>query len=73
MSEQLDLRQSGLTRSQFQLLADYVRQAETVDIRELLKESDHHRAQAQAAHAQNRLVNIRLATAVHTVIMETFT
>ena len=64
MSDQLELYPSGLTRSQFERLTALVEEASTKTLAELQSDVRQHLDRTQAAHERNRLVNLRLATAI---------
>ena len=68
MAEQLELYPSGLTRAQFASLSQYTDRAKGLTPQELLQDAQHHLERAEAAHGQNRLVNVRLATAIYGAI-----
>jgi hypothetical protein len=70
MAEQLELYPSGLTRAQFASLSQYADRAKGLNPQELLQDTQHHLERAKAAHSRNRLVNVRLATAIHDTIAE---
>jgi len=59
---------TGLTRQQKQQLAAYTQQAGHLRVAALRQAVEEHLATAAAVHAQNPLVNLRLATAIRNVI-----
>ena len=61
MAEQLELYPSGLTRAQFASLSQYADRAKGLTPQDLFQDAQHHLERAEAAHGQNRLVNVRLA------------
>lgn len=68
MSDQFEFHPSGLTRSQFDRLSEYADRAETISPGQLLEEARQHLEQTQQAHAANRMINVRLASAIVDVI-----
>jgi uncharacterized membrane protein YkvA (DUF1232 family) len=68
VSEQLRLHPTGLTRSQAERLAASTEAARQSSPAVLLDAARRHLQAARAAHARNRLVNVRLAAAILTVI-----
>ena len=68
MSDQFEFHPSGLTRSQFDRLSEYADRAETISPGQLLEEARQHLKQTQQAHAANRMINVRLASAIVDVI-----
>lgn len=64
MSGQLELNPTGLTRSQHNELSELMDEASDVTPQELLSEARAHLEAARSAHASNRMINLRLATAV---------
>lgn len=64
MAEQFDLYPTGLTRFQFARLTELTEQASEKSITQLQADICQHLDQAAAAHASNRIVNLRLATAI---------
>lgn len=70
MSKQQSLLPVGLTRSQFARLSEFSELAEGYENSELLRESDQHLQRTLTAYAGNRLINQRLATAIHDAIKE---
>lgn len=65
---QLQFHPSGLTRSQFELLYRYANDAEVVPILQLMELANRHLAETREAHQNNRLVNLRLASAIREVL-----
>jgi len=65
---QLNLFPSGLTRGQFEQLNGLVQTGADLSITELRSRASDHLARATAAHSTNRLVNLRLAKAIHDAI-----
>lgn len=68
MDPQLPLHPSGLSRSQSDLLANCSAIAASMSPAELLEHAEKHLAEARTAYQSNRLINIRLATAIRDVI-----
>src|SRR5690349_21702926 len=68
INHQLELHPSGLTRSQFELLYRYAGDAESKTPQSLLERASHHLAEIRIAYQSNKLVNVRLATAICDVI-----
>ena len=68
MTNQHDYCPSGLTRKQSQQLTVYAQQAAQLTVLTLRQAVEHHLAATTALHAQNPLVNLRLATAIRDVI-----
>ena len=64
MGEQLELNPSGLTRSQLDQLSEFAHQASGSTPDQLLRDARQHLEQTIAAHATNRMINLRLATAI---------
>ncbi|MDB2686881.1 hypothetical protein N9Y42_06685 [Mariniblastus sp.] len=64
MSEQRELGPAGLSRKQFSLLTEHADRASSLDEETLLKQVRTHQQDAVRAHERNRLVNLRLATAL---------
>lgn len=64
MSDQLDLYPAGLTRSQFSRLTSLADEASGRSLADLQSAVQQHLEQTEAAHQRNRLVNLRLATAI---------
>ena len=68
MTNQHDYCPTGLTRKQSQQLTVYAQQAAQLTVLALRQAVEHHLAATTAVHAQNPLVNLRLATAIRDVI-----
>lgn len=68
INHQLELHPSGLTRSQFELLYQYAGDAEFKTPQSLLERASHHLAETRITYQSNKLVNVRLATAIRDVI-----
>ena len=68
MTDQHDLCPTGLTRQQHQQLTVYAQQAAQLTGPALWQAVEHHLVAIAAVHAQNPLVNLRLATAIRDVI-----
>lgn len=68
MSDHFELHPLGLGRSQFDRLSEYADRAETISPEQLLAEARQHLEQTQQAHASNRMINVRLASAIVVVI-----
>ena len=68
MGEQLEFNSSSLTRSQLDQLSEFAHQASGSTPEELLSDARQHLEQTIAAHATNRMINLRLATAIVEVI-----
>ena len=68
MGEQLELTPSGLTRSQFDRLSEFAHRAAESTPNQLLDDAQQHLEQPRIAHAKNRMINARLATAIVEVI-----
>ena len=64
MSDQLNLYPTGLTRSQFDRLSDLADRASGTSLPELLTAVQQHVAQTNLVYERNRIVNLRLATAI---------
>ena len=64
MSDQFELHPVGLTQAQFEQLSEYTDEASKSMPGQLLEESRQHLEQAMLAHKNNRMVNVRLATAI---------
>ena len=71
MGDQLDLYPTGLTRSQFDRLSAYAERASGTPLADLRNGVEQHVEQTKLAHEQNRLVNLRLATAISVAIDQT--
>ena len=72
MGEQLEFHPSNLTRSQFDRLSECANEAEATLPQDLLSAARQHLDRTRAAHAANRLVNVRLAAAIVGVLEELF-
>lgn len=68
MAEQLYLHPTGLTRQQFQRLVTLADLAASGPLPDLLADIQEHLRIAQDAYYENRLVNLRLAEAIHGAI-----
>lgn len=68
MAEQLHLHPIGLTRQQFQRLVTLADLAARKQLAELLADVHDHLEDSRAAHAENRLVNLRLSEAIRQAI-----
>lgn len=64
MGDQLEFHPSNLTKSQFDHLSECAYGAETIPPQDLLVAAKQHLERTQAAHASNRLINVRLASAI---------
>lgn len=73
MDEQGHLFPTGLTRQQFRQLTDYSHQASQLTTTALQDALDQHLAATATAHAQNPMVNLRLATAIRDVLEHVLT
>jgi len=63
-----DLGPTGLTRQQSQQLTVYMQQSAQLTVSALRQAVEQHLSATAAVHAQNPLVNLRLATAIRDVI-----
>jgi uncharacterized membrane protein YkvA (DUF1232 family) len=68
MSRQVELFPSGLPRSQFSRLNEYVNRASTFTPVQLLEEANIHFQETYAAYQKNRMINLRLAKAIRDTI-----
>ena len=68
MAEEPGLMPTGISRKQFAALVQYASQSEAFDSAELLRKVNRHLDETTFAHAKNRIVNLRLATAIAEVI-----
>lgn len=68
MGEQFELYPSSLSRAQFARLSQYADRAKGLIPQDLLQDARHRLERAEAAHSKNRLVNVRLATAIYDTI-----
>jgi len=64
VADELGLKPTGISRKQFAALVDYASQSEAFDAAELLRKVKRHLDDAGVAHTRNRIVNLRLATAI---------
>ena len=64
MGEQLELNPDGLTQSQFDRLSEIAHRASGSTPDQLLSDAQQHLEQTRATHATNRMINLRLATAI---------
>lgn len=64
MSDQLDLYPSGLTHTQFDRLSTCANKATDFRPQHLLQKVRYHLDRTRTAYASNRLVNVRLASAM---------
>ncbi len=64
MVEQLTLQPVGLTSTQFKRLSEYAHESSLLPPAALLEKARAHLREAAAAYRRNRLVNLRLATAI---------
>ncbi|PYP82899.1 MAG: hypothetical protein DMF61_24865 [Blastocatellia bacterium AA13] len=69
MTEQLELHPSGLSRSQFARLEEYMRAADSLALDELLNLTEGHLERASRIYQANRLNNVRLAAAIRDSII----
>jgi hypothetical protein len=67
MAEQLGLMPTGISRKQFAALVEHASQSETLAAGDLLRRVKRHVDDARVAHSRNRIVNLRLATAIANV------
>ena len=68
MGEQQQLFPSGLTRSQFDRLSALANNASGKTPTEMVKEAHGHLERIRMAYAQNHMINLRLATAIHEAV-----
>lgn len=68
MDDQLELHPSGLTRSQFNLLVQYSENVSSMSAAQLQQAADRHLSEVHLAYQSNRLVNVRMATAIRDTI-----
>lgn len=68
MSDQFEFHPSGLTEAQVDRLSEYADSAELLTPSQMLDEARQHLEQTRLAHAANRMINVRLATAIVDVI-----
>jgi hypothetical protein len=64
MTEQLGMHPSGLSRSQFARLEEYMRAADSLALEELLNLTESHLKGACIVYQTNHLINVRLAAAI---------
>jgi len=64
MADQPGLMPTGISRKQFNALVEYASQAETLNAADLLRKVKRHLDETRFAHARNRIVNLRLASAI---------
>jgi hypothetical protein len=64
MADQPGLMPTGVSRKQFAALVEYASQSETLEASDLLRRVNRHLDDARFAHSRNRIVNLRLATAI---------
>ncbi len=72
MGDQLEFDPSNLNRSQFDRLSECANEAETILPQDLLAAARQHLDRTRIAHADNRLINVRLAAAIVGVLEELF-
>lgn len=70
MGDQLAFHPSNLTRSQFDRLSECALGAETMSPHDLLAAAKQHLERTRGAHDTNRLINVRLASAIVGVLEE---
>jgi len=68
VDDQLKFHPSGLTRSQFDRLSECADLAEAMSPDTILGAAKRHLEQTRDAHAQNRMINVRLASAIVSVM-----
>ncbi|EDL62313.1 hypothetical protein [Gimesia maris] len=68
MNKQLGMFPSGLSHEQYDRLASLIDQVSGLAVDELLVSARQHLVLTQKVHAQNAIVNLRLATAIVEVI-----
>jgi uncharacterized membrane protein YkvA (DUF1232 family) len=68
VGDQLEFHPSGLTRCQFDRLFEYAGRSEAMSSDDLLSAARQHLEQTRAAHARNRMINVRLASAIVNVL-----
>lgn len=67
MADQPGLMPTGISRKQFAALIEHAAQSETMEAAELLRRVNRHLNDSRVAHSRNRIVNLRLATAIASV------
>lgn len=67
MADQPGLMPTGISRKQFSALVEHASHSETLDATELLRRVQRHLDDTRMAHSRNRIVNLRLATAIANV------
>jgi len=67
MADEAGLMPTGVSRMQFAALVEHASLAETLDVTELLRRARRHLDDSRIAHSRNRIVNLRLATAIASV------
>jgi uncharacterized membrane protein YkvA (DUF1232 family) len=67
MAEQPEFMPTGISRKQFAALVEYAFQSETLEPADLERHVKRHLDDARIAHSRNRIVNLRLATAIASV------
>ena len=72
MSEQRELMPAGLSRKQFAALTEHAERAAKMDLETLRRRVNSHLEETQRAHHRNRLVNVRLASAICDSISHAF-
>lgn len=64
MAEQPGLMPTGISRKQFAALVEHASSSETLEPTELRRRVQRHLEDSRIAHSRNRIVNLRLATAI---------
>ena len=64
IADQSGLVPTGISRKQFAALVEYASHSETLVAADLLRRVKRHLGAAGVAHSRNRIVNLRLATAI---------
>lgn len=67
MVDQPGLMPAGISRKQFATLIEHASQSEMLEPAELLRRVRRHLDVSRIAHSRNRIVNLRLATAIANV------
>lgn len=67
MSEQPGLMPTGISRKQFAALVEHASQSGALEAGDLLRRVKRHLDDARIAYSRNRIVNLRLATAIASV------
>jgi uncharacterized membrane protein YkvA (DUF1232 family) len=70
VGDQLKFEPSNLTQPQFHQLSECAHAAENLSPQVLITTAKQHLERTRAAHASNRLINLRLATAIVSVLEE---